>query len=77
MKTEICIPGLGAGMSEGTIVEWHVDNGGTIAEGDILYTLESEKTAQDVEAPVSGVVTRIGEVGEAYEVGAVVATIEH
>ena len=77
MKTEICIPGLGAGMTEGTIVEWHVEDGGTVSEGDMLYTLESEKTAQDVEAPVAGTVQRIGEIGEAYAVGAVVATIEH
>ncbi|MGQ2929718.1 MAG: biotin/lipoyl-containing protein [Sphingopyxis sp.] len=77
MKTEICIPGLGAGMSEGTLVEWHVDDGADIAEGAILYTLESEKTAQDVEAPVSGKVRRIGVVGEVYPVGEVVAIIEH
>ena len=77
MKTEICIPGLGAGMIEGTIVEWHVEDGGTVSEGGMLYTLESEKTAQDVEAPVAGTVQRIGQVGEAYAVGAVVATIEH
>ena len=77
MKTEICIPGLGAGMSEGTLVEWHVDDGADIAEGAILYTLESEKTAQDVEAPVSGKVQHIGVVGEVYPVGEVVAIIEH
>ncbi len=77
MTTEICIPGLGAGMSEGTIVEWHVEDGGDVTEGALLYTLESEKTAQDVEAPVAGKVRRIGVVGEAYPVGAVVAVSEH
>jgi len=77
MKTEICIPGLGAGMAEGTLVEWHVDDGADITEGAMLYTLESEKTAQDVEAPVAGKVQRIGLVGEVYPVGAVVAVIEH
>lgn len=77
MKTEICIPGLGAGMSEGTLVEWHVDDSADIVEGAILYTLESEKTAQDVEAPVSGKVRRIGVVGEVYPVGEIVAIIEH
>jgi pyruvate/2-oxoglutarate dehydrogenase complex dihydrolipoamide acyltransferase (E2) component len=76
MATEICIPGLGAGMAEGTIVEWHVENGGAVTEGSLLYTLESEKTAQDVEAPVSGTVRHIGVAGEAYPVGAVVAVIE-
>ena len=77
MKTEICIRGLGAGMAEGTIVEWHVDDGADITEGSILYTLESEKTALDVEAPVTGKVQRIGAAGGVYPVGAVVAVIEH
>ncbi|WP_084421676.1 biotin/lipoyl-containing protein [Henriciella litoralis] len=77
MKTEIRIPGLGAGMAEGTITDWHVDNGGKIEQGDLLYTLESEKTAQDVESPVTGVVQRIGTEGETYPVGEIIAIIEH
>ncbi|KQZ73762.1 dihydrolipoamide acyltransferase [Sphingopyxis sp. Root214] len=76
MKTEICIPGLGAGMAEGTITEWHIADGGEVKEGDILYTLESEKTALDVEAPVAGVLRQVGKAGEVYEVGAVVAFVE-
>jgi len=75
MSVEIRIPGLGAGMSEGTLVEWHVDDGATVSEGDLLYTLESEKTAQDVEAPAGGVVKRIGQAGEVYPVGELIGTI--
>ncbi len=75
MKMEICIPGLGAGMAEGTLVEWHVADGEQVAEGGLLYTLESEKTAQDVEAPASGTVTQIGVAGGTYPVGAVIAVI--
>lgn len=75
MSTEICIPGLGASMTEGTLVEWHVDEGATVKAGDLLYTLESEKTAQDVEAPIDGTLQRIGVEGEVYPVGAVVGLI--
>lgn len=75
MVTEICIPGLGAGMAEGTLVEWHVADGAAVEAGDMLYTLESEKTAQDVESPVAGTLKRIGVEGEVYPVGAVVGVI--
>lgn len=75
MSTEICIPGLGAGMSEGTLVEWHVADGAAVKAGDLLYTLESEKTAQDVEAPIDGTLKRMGDEGEVYPVGAVVGII--
>lgn len=76
MSVEIRIPGLGAGMSEGTLVEWHVDDGASVSEGQVLYTLESEKTAQEVEAPAAGVLRRIGEPGEVYPVGELIGTID-
>lgn len=76
MSTEIRMPGLGAGMSEGTLVEWYVADGGKVSEGDLLYTLESEKTSHDVEAPAAGVVRRIGQEGEVYPVGELLGTID-
>ena len=76
MATEVSIPGLGAGMAEGTIVEWGYEDGATVTAGSILYTLESEKSTQDVDAPVSGTLRRIGLVGETYAVGTVVAVID-
>lgn len=76
MSTEICIPGLGAGMAEGLLVEWHVQDGATVSAGDMLYTIESEKTAQDVESPAAGVIRLSGQAGETYAVGTAVATIE-
>ncbi|MDB5447936.1 MAG: biotin/lipoyl attachment protein [Phenylobacterium sp.] len=76
MSFEIRIPGLGAGMSEGTLVEWHVADGAAVTQGQVLYTLESEKTAEDVEAPVAGVLRRMGQEGEAYPVGELIAVIE-
>jgi len=76
MSLEIRIPGLGAGMSEGTLVEWLVADGATVAPGDLLYTLESEKTAQEIESPGAGVVRRIGQEGEVYPVGELIGTIE-
>lgn len=76
MGIEIRIPSLGAGMSEGTLTEWLIEDGAKISVGDLIYTLESEKTAQEVEAPASGVLRRIGREGEVYPVGELIGRIE-
>lgn len=76
MSFEIRIPALGAGMSEGTLVEWHVADGAAVDAGAVLYTLESEKTAQEIEAPVAGTLRCLGQEGEIYPVGELIGTIE-
>ncbi|HKP78502.1 MAG TPA: lipoyl domain-containing protein [Phenylobacterium sp.] len=76
MSFEIRIPALGAGMSEGTLVEWLAADGEAVAPGALLYTLESEKTAQEVEAPVAGVLRHAARAGEVYPVGELIGTIE-
>ncbi|MDX3929472.1 MAG: acetoin dehydrogenase dihydrolipoyllysine-residue acetyltransferase subunit [Shinella sp.] len=41
------------------IVEWRVGVGDTVAEGDVLLTIETAKAAVDIEAPCAGVVSAI------------------
>lgn len=41
------------------IVEWRVGVGDTVAEGDMLLTIETAKAAVDVEAPCAGVISAI------------------
>ncbi|AOF93381.1 acetoin dehydrogenase dihydrolipoyllysine-residue acetyltransferase subunit [Sinorhizobium sp. RAC02] len=41
------------------IVEWRVAKGDTVAEGDVLLTIETAKAAVDVEAPCDGVISAI------------------
>jgi pyruvate/2-oxoglutarate dehydrogenase complex dihydrolipoamide acyltransferase (E2) component len=76
MSVEIRIPSLGAGMNEGKLVEWHAKDGASVRPGDLLYTLESEKTAQDIEAQDAGVLRIQGAADEVYEVGALIGIIE-
>lgn len=76
MATELKIPSLGQGMSEGTLIEWFVADGAEVSTGDLLYALESEKSVQEIEAPVSGIVKRVGQEGEVYPVGEVIGSIE-
>jgi 2-oxoglutarate dehydrogenase E2 component (dihydrolipoamide succinyltransferase) len=74
--TEIRIPKTGDAIGEGTLVEWFVADGAEVAESDPLYLLETDKTELEIEAPCAGVLTRIGEAGEEYPVGELIATID-
>ena len=76
MATEILLPKLGFSMNEGEITEWLVADGAAVTEGQPLYALESDKSINEVEAPVSGTLRILKEVGETYEVGTVLAVIE-
>lgn len=76
MSTQLKIPSLGQGMSEGTLTEWLVSDGTQVAAGDSIYALESEKSVQEIQAPVSGVLRTIGKPGEVYPVGEVIGRIE-
>ena len=76
MGIPINIPKLGVSMSEGTLVEWLVQDGDQVTEGQLLYRIETDKVENDVEAPVSGVVRITGEEGETYEVGEPIGEIE-
>lgn len=59
MSTEIMMPKLGMTMKEGTIEEWHVQEGDTVKKGDIVASISSEKLTQDVEAPADGTLIEI------------------
>ena len=76
MATEIIFPKIGFSMTEGVLAEWLVADGATVAEGDPLYSIETDKSTNEVEAPASGVVRISGQQGETYEVGAIIGSIE-
>jgi pyruvate/2-oxoglutarate dehydrogenase complex dihydrolipoamide acyltransferase (E2) component len=75
MATEILLPKLGFSMNEGMLAEWLVPDGGQAVEGEPLYALESDKSTQEVDAPATGTLRILKEVGETYEVGTVLGEI--
>ena len=54
MVIPILMPKIGFSMDEGILADWLVADGGDVKVGEPLYTLESEKSAEDIPAPASG-----------------------
>ncbi len=59
MATEIVMPKLGLTMTEGLINNWLVKEGDTVAAGQPVLEISSEKLTSDVEAPSAGVILKI------------------
>jgi pyruvate/2-oxoglutarate dehydrogenase complex dihydrolipoamide acyltransferase (E2) component len=75
MATEIRIPKIGMSATEMTLTEWMFGDGEAVNAGDILYTVETDKTATEIEAQASGTLKVIGVEGESYAVGTLIGTI--
>jgi pyruvate/2-oxoglutarate dehydrogenase complex dihydrolipoamide acyltransferase (E2) component len=72
----VSMPKIGWEMQEGYLVEWLVADGATIQAGEPLYTLETNKVEEVIEAPASGVVRIKSAAEETYPVGQLLAEIE-
>jgi len=55
MAIEILVPRLGWTMEEGIFGEWLKPDGATIAVGDLLFTIETDKATQEVESLETGI----------------------
>jgi len=63
------MPKLSMSMTEGQLAEWLVPDGAEVTEGQVIYTVESDKSTQEVESPASGTLKQVAKVGETYAVG--------
>ena len=73
--TEIQIPKLGMSMTEATLTEWLVADGGEVVEGTDLYLIETDKSTTEIQAPASGRLSIVAAAGEVYPVGTLIARI--
>ena len=70
------MPKWGIEMSEGTVAEWMVAEGAPFTRGTMLTLIETDKITNEVEAEAEGCFVRlVGEAGETYPVGALLAVL--
>ncbi len=59
MPVQVLMPALSPTMTEGTLVKWLKAEGDTVASGDVLAEIETDKATMEVEAVEEGVLGRI------------------
>jgi len=59
MAFEVIMPKAGIDMTEGQIVKWLKQEGDTVAEGEIILEIMTDKTSMEIEAEASGVLLKI------------------
>lgn len=76
MPLDVIMPALGMAQDTGLIVAWHKKPGDPVAEGDVLFEVETDKATMEVEAAGSGFLTDVTAAeGDDVPVGKVIARI--
>ena len=76
MASEIRIPKIGMSATELTLTEWMFADGEHVKAGEVIYTVETDKTASEIEAQDCGTLRITGVEGESYAVGTLIGVIE-
>jgi 2-oxoglutarate dehydrogenase E1 component len=73
---QIVMPAMGDSVAEGTILEWHKQEGDHVEVDETVVEISTDKVDAEVPAPVNGTIVRIfAAEGETVEVGAPLAEI--
>ncbi len=77
MAVEILMPALSPTMEEGNLAKWLVKEGDTVASGDVIAEIETDKATMEVEAVDEGTVAKIliAEGSEGVKVNSVIAIL--
>jgi pyruvate dehydrogenase E2 component (dihydrolipoamide acetyltransferase) len=74
---KLLMPKLGLTMTEGTVTEWPVAEGAPFSSGQVFVVVETDKVANEIEAPAAGRMRRIlVQAGETVPVGTPIAEWE-
>jgi 2-oxoglutarate dehydrogenase E2 component (dihydrolipoamide succinyltransferase) len=77
MSTEVVVPTLGESITEATLGQWLKQPGEAVSADEPIASLETDKVAVEVTAPVAGVMgAHIVSEGATVNVGAVLGSIE-
>jgi pyruvate dehydrogenase E2 component (dihydrolipoamide acetyltransferase) len=69
------LPKIGMEMTEAVLARWLAEDGATIAKGQALYEMETDKVTNEIESPAPGRLRHVATEGVTYQVGEVVAEI--
>ena len=73
---EVVMPPMGDSVSEGSILEWHKQEGDEVSEDETLVEISTDKVDAEVPSPVSGTVVKIHAAeGDTVAVGSVLVEI--
>lgn len=61
---------------EADLVEWLVEDGATVTEGQPIASLETSKLVNEIEAPAAGVISIKKDAGELVELDETIASID-
>src|SRR3954465_4737968 len=74
---EVVMPAMGDSVSEGTVLEWHKQQGDTVTEDEVLVEISTDKVDAEVPAPAAGTVVKVhADEGDTVEVGQLLCEIE-
>ena len=76
MPVEVILPKVDMDMATGRIAKWHVKEGDAVKKGGLLFEIETDKAAMEIDAPSDGIIRNITAVeGAVVPVGQAVALI--
>jgi len=74
MPVEIILPRVDMDMDRAKLTHWFVKEGESVAKGQPLFEIETDKAAMEVEAPATGVLRGVtAQEGDTHPVGTVIA----
>ncbi|MGH2373528.1 MAG: biotin/lipoyl-containing protein, partial [bacterium] len=76
MPTNVIMPALGMAQETGKVLRWLKGEGETVAKGEPLLEVETDKATVELEAPAAGILTGVtASAGDVVPVGRVIAAI--
>ena len=72
---QVVMPKLGLIMTEANLLEWFKKDGERVEKGELLFSFESDKSVVEIEAPASGTVKTLVDVGTTVAVQTPIAVI--
>ncbi len=74
---EFAFPDIGEGLAEGKLLEWKVQPGQRVKQGQTIAVVETDKVVADIPSPRDGTLVSLGvREGELIQVGRTLAVIE-